>query len=109
MCRPQSITFETSIETETVVASSTAMSMSLPLTSATVDDPTTVAPSAPSTRSLTSTIHKNTSTIYVTGTGAPSASTSYSAPPPEFTAAAAGLQIGAAILFGGVAMAAFGA
>jgi hypothetical protein len=67
---------------------------------------TVVPPPLSPTLVFTSTISKNATTTVPTGAGGASASASYSAPP-EFTAAAAGVQIGAAALIGGMAMALF--
>jgi hypothetical protein len=57
------------------------------------------------------TFHVNgTKTASVTGTGGASASASYTAPfLPPFTDAADATPVGAAVLFGGVLMALFGA
>ena len=67
---------------------------------------TTVVPPPLSPTLVFSSTAKNSTSIVPSKTGGASASASYSAPP-EFTAAAAGVKVGAAALVGGVAMALF--
>ncbi|CAN9364935.1 unnamed protein product [Alternaria alternata] len=70
-----------------------------------------ISPSFSRTNTYLHTFHTNgTKTATATGTGGASASASYTAPSlPPFTDAADATNVGAAILFGGVLMALFGA
>lgn len=82
--------------------------VTLPSTNAThVFTGTAIKPSG----HLSHTFHMNsTKTAIATGTGGASASVSYSAPSlPPFTDAADASNVGAAVLFGGVLLAMFGA
>ncbi|CAN9388563.1 unnamed protein product [Alternaria alternata] len=70
-----------------------------------------ISPSFSRTNTYSHTFHMNgTKTATATGTGGASASASYTAPSlPPFTDAADATNVGAAVLFGGVLMALFGA
>ncbi|KAH8632275.1 hypothetical protein IG631_13958 [Alternaria alternata] len=70
-----------------------------------------ISPSFSRTNTYSHTFHTNgTKTATATGTGGASASASYTAPSlPPFTDAADATNLGAAVLFGGVLMALFGA
>ena len=94
-----SVTIDTSLVHATANFTGTAITGSI------------ISPSFSRTNTYSHTFHMNgTKTATATGTGGASASASYTAPSlPPFTDAADATNVGAAVFFGGVLMALFGA